>query len=322
MNIHKQIIELIARFIPFFLLKKVYNSNIFPFYHTVSDSVLPHVKHLYKARNVKQFIADLDFITQNFEINNPINFENNDKHSFILSFDDGLSEIYNIIAPILEKKNIPAIFFINSAFVDNKELFYKHKISLIIDELLKDENKKSILKNNMPFVNNKYLKKLNFYDNEEIEKIASLLNIDFQNYLKTKKPYLTLKQINELEKRGFIFGAHSKNHIKYNLLSIEEQILQTCSSLKFIEDKTKSKYKLFAFPFTDFGVENKFFEKIYSENIADYTFGTAGIKIDVFEKNYQRIPIENHKSAKNSIKFEYLYFFLKKIAGKNTIIRS
>jgi len=322
MIFHKQLIEIIARFTPFVLLKKSYNSNILPFYHTVSDSDLPHVKHLYKPRNVKQFIADLDFITNNFDINNHINFDNKAKPSFILSFDDGMAEIYNIIAPILEKKNIPAIFFLNSAFIDNKELFYKHKISLIIDELHKNENKKSILKNHMPFVNNKYLIELKHSDTKQIDKIASILDIDFNEYLKTKKPYLTLTQIKELEKKGFIFGAHSVNHIQYNLLSFDEQIQETLESLNFIEEKISPKHKLFAFPFTDFGVEKKFFEKIYSENISDYTFGTAGLKIDIFEKNLQRIPIENHKSAKNSLKFEYLYFFLKKILKKQFIIRN
>ncbi|MBC7642475.1 MAG: hypothetical protein H7174_09100, partial [Flavobacterium sp.] len=46
-----------------------------------------------------------------------------------------MSEVYNIIFPILKKRNISAIFFINPDFVDNETVLYKHKISLIICNL-------------------------------------------------------------------------------------------------------------------------------------------------------------------------------------------
>ncbi|MEA3451422.1 MAG: polysaccharide deacetylase family protein [Bacteroidota bacterium] len=323
MKFHKKIIELLALCIPFSILKKASNNNIvFPFYHTISDYPLPHIKHLYKHRNIKQFEKDLDFLLENYKKIDFSELKNSTKPSFILSFDDGLSEIYNIIAPILEKKGITAIFFVNPAFMNNKDLFHKYKISLIIDELNKNKEKRKILKQHMPFANKKYLKSLKYSDNEQINKIAEKINVDFAAYLKNNKPYLSLEEIIELEKKGFTIGSHSMNHPEYNHLSFNEQIQQTTESINFVQKNCEKNCNLFAFPFTDFGVEKKFFEKIFSENIADYTFSTAGIKNDEFIKNIQRIPVENHNSIKKSLKFEYLYFFLKKIAGKNTIIRS
>ena len=74
-------------------------------------------------------------------------------NTFLLSFDDGLSEIYTDIFPILKAKNIKSIFFINPNFLDNKEALYKHSISLIIS----------------------YLRKINF-KKEAIEAISSILS--------------------------------------------------------------------------------------------------------------------------------------------------
>ena len=52
-----------------------------------------------------------------------------------LSFDDGLREVYTIIAPILKERGLPATFFITTDFIDNKKLFYRNKASLLIEAI-------------------------------------------------------------------------------------------------------------------------------------------------------------------------------------------
>lgn len=113
-----------------------------PFYHTVSNTELPHIQHLYPIKTAKQFEKDLDFLLQYFE---PIAMDTLakqiqqqkpfDRPSFHLTFDDGLSGCYHIIAPILKRKGIPASFFINSDFVDNQGLFYRYQVSLLLHHL-------------------------------------------------------------------------------------------------------------------------------------------------------------------------------------------
>jgi len=328
MHLYKKILNFSTPFLPYSFLKKIYNGKtIFPFYHTVSDNELPHVKNLYNVRNIKQFKKDLDFLTKHYEAISIYDFikknKNYNKPQFILSFDDGLSEIYHIIAPILLKRKIPAIFFVNSDFIDNRNLFFKHKISLIIENIKTNNENKKIISDFFPHKKNiqKYLISLQFHDNQIIDKIAKLLKINFTEYLTQNKPYLNIKQIIKLKKQGFTIGAHSVNHPLFNQISFEEKYKQTKESLDFVKNTTKEEKKLFAFPFTDFGVEKKFFEKIYSENIVDFSFGTAGLKMDKFSQNIQRIPVENHNTALNSFKYEHFYFLLKKFANKNTIYR-
>ena len=166
------------------------------------------------------------------------------------------------------------------------------------------------------------IKSIKFEDKDLLEKIAKILNINFQEYLTNIKPYLTNKQIQELINEGHKIGSHSKNHPPFSEITEDEQVMQVSDSTNFIVENFKVNYKLFAFPFTDDKVKTSFFNIVFSENIIDYSFGTAGIKKDAIKNNIQRIPLEKRSiSAKKYIKTEYLLYFIKKILGKYKVIR-
>lgn len=311
------------------LLMKLTGKNvIFPFYHSVSDSYLAHIHHLYHPKTTKQFNSDLDFLLKHYcpmDINEVISFRDSSKKrskpGFFLSFDDGLKEFYEIIAPVLLKKGIPAACFLNSGFVDNKDLFYRYKASLLCDYFLKEKKEYDISKvkdwvknhqNNRP---EKILLSLPYQKKEDIDTLASLVGLDFKSYLAVQKPYMTSEQIMELSRQGFYFGAHSIDHPMYESISSNEQIRQTELSLRWQSENLDQKYSLFAFPFSDTGVKSAFykhFEKV------DLIFGTAGLKHTAVKNHIQRIPMESTDySGENIIKAEYLYYVLKSLVGKN-----
>ena len=98
-----------------------------PFYHIVSNNKLPHILN-YNYRKVSQFEKELDFYLKYFKpvtLEELVSNKNLDDKIFHLSFDDGLKECAEIIAPILLKKGIPATFFVNPGFVGNQQLFHK-----------------------------------------------------------------------------------------------------------------------------------------------------------------------------------------------------
>src|SRR5262249_4344582 len=57
------------------------------------------------------------------------------KRCFLPTFDDGFREIYDTVAPILYANGIPAVFFLTTSTVDNRELCYQQKISLLVRAL-------------------------------------------------------------------------------------------------------------------------------------------------------------------------------------------
>ena len=281
-----------------------------PFYHAVAEQPLPHIQHLYRMKTVKEFQKDLDFLLKHFE---PINAETlyqfhinktvPQKPVFHLTFDDGLKEIYEIVAPILLQKGVPATLFVNSGFVDNKALFYRYHASLAIQKLLQKDKLTNSLRTE--------ILSCSYQNRNNLFQYFSQQQID--DFLQNEKPYLTVEQIKTLCAQGFTIGAHSEDHPYYYEISLEEQLRQTLSSLEFVSSIVNQKLRLFAFPFTDYNVSRKFFNDI--EPLIDLSFGTANFKKNEVSFNYQRIAAE--KKTMDSLEFivkkEYLKYWVKRL---------
>jgi peptidoglycan/xylan/chitin deacetylase (PgdA/CDA1 family) len=308
-----------------------------PFYHTVSDHPLPHLNCFYRVRTSGEFEADLDMLLKNFQ---PVDLQaviksikekaHFNKPVFFLSFDDGLREFHDVIAPVLLRKGIPATCFLNSAFIDNKELFYRYKVCLLVNELRKKSN------GQMPQVNkwmedkkvrpssySHFLMKINYHQRHLADELAQVIGFSFENYLRDHRPYLTSEQITGLINKGFTFGSHSIDHPGFGVLSLEEQVRQTIESTSEITGRFNLPYTVFSFPFTDSGICVDFFDKINSSVHFDATFGSAGMKKDSYYNHMQRIPVEYYDlSIKKRIKRDYFYYIFRLLLNKNRIKRS
>jgi peptidoglycan/xylan/chitin deacetylase (PgdA/CDA1 family) len=322
------------------LIFKINQGFIYPFYHTVSNTELLHIKHLYKIKNEKDFRNDLDFFLRFYQplsVDDVLHSINNkvipSKPGFLLTFDDGLSQVSDVIAPILKEKGIPAVFFVNTGFIDNKGLFYRYKVSILIDKLIKNQFGPSVLneaglllKTRIPNkeVLIQWLFKIDHQSIFILDDLASLLNVDFDEYLTKEKPYLSSEQINSLINDGFTIGSHSINHPNFSKLEKAEQCAEVSESVKWLQLNFKISDRLFSFPFTDDGISNDFFNKMFDTEhpLLDLSFGTAGLKMDSCERNLQRIPMEKFPhNAAFMVLFQYFYWLIKIPFAKNLIIR-
>jgi peptidoglycan/xylan/chitin deacetylase (PgdA/CDA1 family) len=307
-------------------------------YHTVCDEIPVHIKHLYQPRTAKAFEEDMEYLLRYYEpvdLNGILQMLQNGlpsrKNYFFVTFDDGLSGFYHHAVPILLKKGIPATCFLNSDFIDNKDLFYRFKISIIIEEIQKHKDNPGFWKNfhelkekySIPAgYYRKVLLNLNQSHSGFISTVADMLNIDFNDYLKKNQPYLTGQQIDELIDKGFHFGGHSIDHPDFCRLSENEIVRQAVQSTREISEKFNLKYHAFAFPYTDFGITKSTFNKIYAEGNIDVTFGSAGIKHDDVKRNLQRIPVEEFNlTIDKRLKADYFYYLIKGLFFRNTIRR-
>lgn len=311
---------------------------LIPLYHAISDEPPAHLKNLYPLRSIRQFKNDLAFILNFFE---PISVEDLvysiknqqpfTKNKVLFTFDDGLREVKDFIVPILKEKGIPAIFFVNSAFVNNNDLFYRYKAGLIVEKLKNEDPHEltrvaKILNINSPLL--KPIKdavlQVNYLHKDVLDEIACLLSIDFNDFLQKNKPYLSTDELNLLMKDGFNIGAHGVGHPEFFNISFKEQYRQVKESIIWVKENLNPDFNLFAFPFTDFNVSKQFFESIYAdqEMELDLTFGCAGLKDEFFSNHLQRVPFEKtDSSAKIILRQEYVRYLLKKLIRKNYIKR-
>jgi peptidoglycan/xylan/chitin deacetylase (PgdA/CDA1 family) len=314
--------------------------ELLPFYHAVSPDSPVHLRHLYPIRTLSAFQADLDYYREHFRpvyINELaerfLRKNSSGDPVFWLSFDDGLREIYDHIFPILRKNNIQAGIFINPAFIDNKDLFFRYKASILIESSLKAHWSSTLINEIRAMLNSpgsgldgirKAMLHVGYSNRDLLDQVARVAGVDFNEYLEIHQPYLSSFQLEEMASDGWIIGAHSMNHPLYSCLELPDQLFETCQSLEYVEKHFRPSHKLFAFPFTDFDVGESFFSALYNKKqMCDMSFGASGLKKEERSQHVQRIPMEGTGfSAGKIIKGEYLYYMLKAPFGKNRIKRN
>ena len=153
-----------------------------------------------------------------------------------------------------------------------------------------------------------------------LDEAASMLGIDFSQFLNEQKPYMITNQILGLQKQGFSIGAHSNRHPEFWLINSEQQKEEIRLSFDWLEKNIHPEIKAFAFPYTDSGVPKSVFEYLHREIGCDISFGTAGIKYDELHNHLQRYPAEQPGDFEANLKAEIVYHFLRKPVGK-TIVR-
>jgi peptidoglycan/xylan/chitin deacetylase (PgdA/CDA1 family) len=338
LSLKRRFVSRMIDLIPFSVIRQIGGGKlILPYYHLVGNAEVPHIGHLYKFKSVRQFIEDIEFLLGNYEpmsltevIQNIRKGVSQHYNCFLLSFDDGLREIYDIISPILLEKGVPATFFLNSAFIDNRELCFEHKASILarriemgispgenqqIRRILAEGN---ILRSNVTEV----LLKVDYLQHSILDRIGEMLWIDFDDYLRRNQPYLTSDQIRELIKKGFTVGGHSIDHPVYASLSLEDQAFQTIESVKFIRKQFSLEYGAFAFPHTDTCISLEFFKRIRESNVIDISFGNMGMLRDITPNHIERFSMERPMlPAKEVIAWHYVRSVFKKVTGENPIIR-
>jgi peptidoglycan/xylan/chitin deacetylase (PgdA/CDA1 family) len=300
-----------ASLIPFSFLKKLGSGDILlPYHHLVSDERRKHVQHLYPYKNKKQFVKDLDYLLRHFRAVHPeeliLASQTGQKLSpdgFLLSFDDGLSEAYDVIAPTLLGKGISAFFFLNPAFLDNRELFYRSKLSLVLDALEFQKPGGAVLERISGLLGIRNGEKteiksavlgIDYLNRKLADELGNCLDLSFDEYLKKTQPYLLTDQVKELIRKGFYFGAHSLDHPNYKLISLEEQLFQTRESCKYIRRSFGISYTAFSFPHEDAGVKQVFFDELQKKPSPsiDVLFGTQNQKREIHNRMFHRFNAE------------------------------
>ncbi len=285
-------------------------SMVAPCYHLVSDDFPVHVRHLYQWRGVKAFETDLEYLLKRFK---PISLS--EVHAYVvsgrpipkqflfLSFDDGFREMAEVVAPLCRKKGVPVTFFLTTAFLGNRALGYRQKASLLI-EACKNHGEAATQATISKLCEalgidpvqspgaRRMLLSVGYRQRHVLDECAALLEVDFDDYLRTARPYLTHDEVGMLLRDGFSIGGHSVDHPLYADLSLNEQIEQTQGCMEELNERYRLPVKAFAFPFVSDGVTDSFYEQVFERQVADLTFCIGRMPTLNPEKAVQRFGVE------------------------------
>jgi peptidoglycan/xylan/chitin deacetylase (PgdA/CDA1 family) len=273
----------------------------------VTDKKPAHIRHLYRFRTESEFRSHVEFFLRFFV---PVSLDDivealNGRRSlpgrcFHFTFDDGFSEMHDVVAPILYRMGAAATFFLTTAFVDNRRMAHHNVLSLLIEQLRDCRSRaamrrlEDLLPSCLPKCGSLEQRILSLDRDSQavIPQIADILEFDVEEYLRSARPYLTSSQIMKLIEQGFTIGSHSHDHPLYRDISPGEQLNQTRTSTDFLDRRFGLKTKAFAFPHTDSGVEPGFFDSVFSSGLLDVTFGTGGLVPHYHPRNIERVKME------------------------------
>ncbi len=309
-----------------------------PFYHAVSDEHIPHLKYIIPYKNLAQFREDILFFSTNYSIIGIPELLDHllDGHvlppsPLLITFDDGLKEFYENAMPILEEYGATAALFINSGFMDNKKMFYRHKASLLVEKISTIHDGETLdrvrrcLGLNLHVKEKKIIESIlniDYLREGLLDQLSQILGMSFDEYLAEKRPYLTQRNVEEIIQKGFYIGAHSIDHPEYELLPVEQQVLQTINSVRSISEIFHLPYRIYAAPFQDADLSLEYFRETIGDHV-DVSFGTDGILVDPIARNLQRFNMEGEQKypANRMLAGYYLVMIILKLLRKQKLRR-
>ncbi len=311
----KGLVKKSLRFVPLSVFKELFPMELTGFfYHAVTNGEMLHVKNLYPPVSAEDFEATLVALKKRYTFVSYADlvaaFEGKaylPKKAAHLSFDDGFVENYTVVMPILQKLEIPCMFFLTSEWIDNQALFYRSKVSLCVEkvntmneaalnasiETIGDDgvtDKDSLLRKVMRFKQE---------DEDEVSRYCAALGVDTDAYLKEAQPFLSTVQIQEMYAAGFTFGGHSVSHRKFVQLPVERVEAEIVDSCKKIQEITGQKEVPFAFPNSATGFDRKLLTEIREKNVVlGLIFNSKGLLPDepyLFNRIWMERKLKNGK---------------------------
>jgi peptidoglycan/xylan/chitin deacetylase (PgdA/CDA1 family) len=233
-------------------------------------------KHLH----IKDFIKQMKFIKKNLNIISMDQVEyliknKIDKPYVAVTFDDGFKNNYDLAADVLDFYNIPATFYVSTAYIGKKKMFWVDILEDIFNNKIKDKLEIKLSKNYIFDTSTKYkrINTLNYVKNYcknaifyEKERVLNFLikKFNFKNKISINNSYnyksMNWKDVLDIgNNKNFIIGGHSHNHEILSKLpkDLMKKEIKTCIDL--LSKKLKKKINHFSYPE---GLGNHFNENI------------------------------------------------------------
>jgi len=283
------------------------------FFHGIGQEH-SYINNLYSSQTATGFEKIIDQLLGRFKPLEDLSADgimNAGSGDLIVTFDDGLRSAYEIAAPILERKGLPAIFFINPDFMLGKSCFYRFEASLLC-ERLKEASLQQVseaaallgIKEGSVRDLSAAVKAVSFLNRGIYSQLAALLDFDMEAFFAQAKPYFTSVEAHDLLNRGFFLGSHSCDHPRYADIPPAEQVRQTLQSTRCIQETFDLPYRYFAFPFSDEDVTEDFYRQ--TQDGVDLYFTTGGWRRPDAEQGiYHRVWLDTVTDAIGEVKAQW-----------------
>ncbi len=275
------------------LLKILVKNGLYIFnYHSFNTLENDYWKFgsLFSSNYQKNFAKQVQFFERYM---NPIpNFRLDsvplDKPNYMLTFDDGYKDNYQVAFPVLKRFSVPAIFFVATKPIGTETILWYDAVRYFYETKYLEEGSRPVLiKKELKSMLIK-LKKMGRAEREDrIKKMEK----------KSKKHQALMMDWSEIQKAhagGIQIGSHSHSHPILTHLDRDGQIKEIQTSLEMIREKVNVKTQMFSYPEGDEGSFNQDTIQILKSSGIRYAFTTTnGVNHDMESPfNLKRVGIK------------------------------
>jgi peptidoglycan/xylan/chitin deacetylase (PgdA/CDA1 family) len=308
--------------IPFGILKAVVRRDVVGIlYHCISDELVAHTAGIMPVKTIRQFENDLEMLDRHFDL---VSYDDVVAHrqggkplpprAVLLTVDDGFSNAYTVMRPILKTRGVPATFFVITDALDNRAMADTHLKALCnhrmavgprsIGETLRLFNQQ------VPEAPRGFAEFQRWFDDltsgqrPYLDVLCGILEIDVDAYLSKSRPYLTRNEVGAMSADGFTIGAHSKTHRELWLLGdgveLDREIAESCAEVCSLTGKPAAP---FSFPYQSNRMKRAVLAEVRARNPqVGLMFDTHGFRKDsefVVGRQCFDNPVSAHPARSN-----------------------
>jgi peptidoglycan/xylan/chitin deacetylase (PgdA/CDA1 family) len=313
-------------------LKLMPESLVCPVYHTAWSGARRFWNGRYAVKSIRQLEQDLDVLQQTGEpvsLHDLLEWSSGRRprpRGWFLSFDDGYRELATEIAPLLQRRGIPATFFLCSSLIDNQQAFFEDFAGWVADAL--QGSSEAALQAAAAAAAEHGLTLAQALHSRVprrnlLCRLAEIVQFDVAGWLASEQPYLTSGQVRELLAAGFTIGAHSLDHPLFSEITPGEGLRQVQHSLQWLNERFQVQERVFAFPYGEFDLPLSFLRSLQGVSGLQMLFGTRGIVQDELEPFIvQRMLAEGHPgSFRSHLRNELNLQLQRKLSGRGIVRR-
>jgi peptidoglycan/xylan/chitin deacetylase (PgdA/CDA1 family) len=210
-------------------------------FHHISDAECPFTTGMNVRTTPKRFEAALAFLTKHYT---PVSLEEvlTDSEggalparAILVTFDDAYASVVEVAAPLCKKYGVPAVFFVNAAFLDNRRLAPDNLLCYVANlHGMETVNAaaRSLRRNETPRLRSlnevfgSFLPSLTLSEREVfLAELPRLAGIAERRLAEETALYLTSEQLGTLRSFNFEIGNHTYTHVHCRSL-LEEELSQ------------------------------------------------------------------------------------------------
>ncbi len=234
-------------------------------FHDIAVRPSPFTKGINVSTTPREFEGALNFLARYYtpvsleEVLAVSNGRSLPPRAVLVTFDDAYASVVEIAAPLCQKFGVPAVFFVNSAFLDNQRLAPDNLVCYVANVFGMEKINaaaRAIRGTEIPelhcltevftsfFPSMKHAERETF-----LEALRQLAGISERRMAEEAHLYLTSKQLSDLKSFDFEIGNHTYSHVHGRSLSEEEFGVEVDKNKAELEALSGTKVRSFSLPY-------------------------------------------------------------------------